>query len=85
MHIGSADVMLGTAGEDGVRALTRCAGNACARPDCMLGFRGCAPGRLRHTVLWLNMHRSADGLYLCTNQKERATDVAKLLGAKTKW
>ena len=28
--------------------------------------------RLRRTVLWLNMHRSADGLYLCTNQKERA-------------
>ena len=51
----------------------------------MLGFRGCAPGRLRRTALGLNMHRSADGLYLCTNQKERATDVAKLLGAKTKW
>ena len=41
--------------------------------------------RLRRTVLWLNMHRSAHGLYLCTHQKERAGDVEKLLGAKTKW
>ena len=41
--------------------------------------------RLRRTAKWLNEHRWEDGLVLCTNQKDRANDVQKLHGAKTKW
>ena len=41
--------------------------------------------RLRRCVAWLNEHRREHMLYLCTNQKERAADVQKLGGAKTKW
>ena len=40
---------------------------------------------MRRTVLWFSMHRNPDGLYLCTNQKERARDVEQLVGRKTKW
>ena len=41
--------------------------------------------RLRRTVAWLNNNARAHGKQLCTNQKERARAVKKLLGAKCKW
>ena len=41
--------------------------------------------RLRRTVNWLNENRHEEALRMCQNQKERARDVHKLLGAKTKW
>ena len=41
--------------------------------------------RLRRAVHWLNENKHDDALRLCTNQKERANDVHKLLGAKTRW
>ena len=43
--------------------------------------------RLRRAVQWLNDYRSAEMLYLCTNQKERAHDVlaATPPGSRTKW
>ena len=41
--------------------------------------------RLRRCVAWLNENKFEQMVYLCTNQKERADDVLKLSGAKTKW
>ena len=37
------------------------------------------------TVHWLNDNRHEALLKMCTNQKERARDVIRLQGAKTKW
>ena len=41
--------------------------------------------RLRRCVNWLNEHQGDALLTSCTNQKDRAKDVIKLKGAKTKW
>ena len=41
--------------------------------------------RLHRTVQWLNRSARSDGRRLCTNQKQRAADVLKLRGAKSKW
>jgi len=38
--------------------------------------------RLRRTVTWMNTHWRLDGRELCTNQKERATEIRELHGAK---
>ena len=38
--------------------------------------------RLRRTVRWLNQRARADGLKLCTDQKERAREVLRLKGAR---
>ena len=41
--------------------------------------------RLRRTVTWLNTHCKDNLLHLATNQKERATAVQDLKGARCKW
>ena len=41
--------------------------------------------RLRRTVHWLNEHAADDALTLAQNQKQRADDVQKLKGARSKW
>ena len=41
--------------------------------------------RLRKTVKWMNDNLADEGKNLCTNQKERATDIIFLEGAKSKW
>ena len=41
--------------------------------------------RLRRTVKRLNRDAQKDGLRLRTNQLERATDVCRLKGARSKW
>lgn len=40
--------------------------------------------RLRNCVKWLNKNRRAYFLHLCRSQKQRAKDVLKLKGARTK-
>ena len=47
----------------------------------------CPPflARLRRCVNWLNEKQGGALLTACTNQKDRARDVIKLKGAKTKW
>ena len=47
--------------------------------------RGAFLGRLRRTVARMNTHMLEDARYLATNQKERARDVRRLRGARTKW
>ena len=41
--------------------------------------------RLRRAVHFLNSRCRAQGRRLCRNQKERAKDVIKLKGARTRW
>ena len=41
--------------------------------------------RLRRCAHWLNDNQAEAMLHLCNNQKQRATDVLQLMGAKTKW
>ena len=41
--------------------------------------------RLRRAVTWVNNRQAPALLTMCTNQKERARDVIRLDGARTKW
>ena len=41
--------------------------------------------RLRRTVRWLNERQAEARLEMRCNQKKRAADVLKMIGAKTKW
>ena len=47
--------------------------------------RGAFLKRLRHIFNWLNKTARAQGKLLCNNQKQRATAVKKLKGARRKW
>ena len=50
-----------------------------------LESRGDFLKRLRRAVTWLNEVYKDKLQHLCWNQKDRARDVKKLKGAKTKW
>ena len=56
---------------------------ACTEPAA-LETRDRFIARLRAAVAWVNVHRKAYLLKICTNQKERARDVIAMKGSRTK-